>query len=357
MFISRFQVERMTSAAARRVGAILGRVRPLAPTLESLELKPAQLGLEFTNLCNANCVFCPYQYQQRAHEFMSDAVFGKAVGEYVAMGGGDIELTPIVGDPLIHPDFVGRVRHLRAQQGIGRIFTITNGILLDKHGIGDVLASGLTAIFISTAGFEETMYRRIYRNPAYQRMRRNVLELVRENDRLGKPVEVTIALRGDRPLIELLKDPDFQEILEREPIVRSNQAYSDAGGKIKQADLPGTIRLRVLRPHTEACAYTYWGPSVLANGMVVACNCLASMDAERDIAIGDITTQSLLEIWRGPRMRELREAFAARRLNQTCAGCTMYQNLDPFRAKSGRDLAKLNRAAFEGSLASGGGCA
>ncbi|MFZ4574181.1 MAG: radical SAM protein [Phycisphaerales bacterium] len=345
--LDRFQLERLTSAAARRVSSLIGSLRPIGTTLESLALKPAQLGLEFTNLCNANCVFCPYQHQERAHSFMSDAVFSKAVDDYVAIGGGNMELTPIVGDPLIHPEFVARVQHLRSRPTIGRIFTITNGILLDKHGVDRVLSSGLNAIFISTAGFDEEMYRRIYRNPSYKRMRQNVLDLVRENNARGKPVEVTICLRGDRPLAELLRDPDFAEILGHGPIIRSNRVYSDAGGRISQSDLPGTIRLRVLKPHPEACAYTYWGPSVLSNGVVVACNCLASMDAEADITIGDITSQSLLDIWRGEKVAKLRKSFTEGGLNQTCARCTMYQSLDTFRSLEGRRIARTSKAAFE----------
>ena len=61
--------------AARKVDAFLGRFRPLEPVLAALSAAPYELHLELTNLCNANCVFCPYQFQQRSPEFMGDAVF------------------------------------------------------------------------------------------------------------------------------------------------------------------------------------------------------------------------------------------------------------------------------------------
>jgi molybdenum cofactor biosynthesis enzyme MoaA len=83
-----------------------------------------------------DCVFCPYQFQQRTVDFMSEEVFSKAVGDFVDCGGGSVGLTPIVGDALIHPDFVSRVRDLRAQLRIDRIWVTTNAILLDKHGKG-----------------------------------------------------------------------------------------------------------------------------------------------------------------------------------------------------------------------------
>src|SRR4029079_17860591 len=98
-----------------------------------------------------------YQFQQRKAEFMGDRVFRKAVSDFVRAGGGSVGLTPIVGDPLIAPDFLDRVAELRSHPAIDRIWLTTNAILLDKHGVDRVLSSGISHINISTAGFDEEM--------------------------------------------------------------------------------------------------------------------------------------------------------------------------------------------------------
>src|SRR5262249_10079280 len=121
----------------RKADALLGRLRPLGGTLEAMALRPWELHLELTNLCNANCVFCPYQFQERETKMMPEEVFRKAADDFVASGGGSVGLTPIVGDALIHPDFVARVRYLRSLPKIDRIWVTTNAILLHKHGIDD----------------------------------------------------------------------------------------------------------------------------------------------------------------------------------------------------------------------------
>ncbi len=342
--IDRFRAERVWRAGTRAIDRAVGRLWPLRTTLGALEARPFQLGLEFTNVCNANCVFCPYQHQRRAHELMSDRVFEKGVADFVALGGGEVELTPIVGDPLSHPDFVDRVRHLRAEPRVLRLFTITNGILIDRHGVGAILGSGLDEIYISTAGFDAEMYRRVYRSNAYERVRRNVLDLLTENNRRGRPVRIFICLRGDRPLAELMRDPDFGDILAQRPLVRSNRTYGDAGGRLRQQDLPGTLRLRVLRAHAAPCASMFWGPTILADGTVVACGCVAAMDAEVDLGLGHILRQSLAEMWHGERLRRLRESFG-RRLNPTCASCTMYQ--PPGALRTGRVRAHARRMPAE----------
>src|SRR2546422_8928742 len=179
----------------RKAEALVGRVYSLDRTLEAMAIRPFELHLELTNLCNANCIFCPYQFQKREIQFMSDMVFEKAVADYIAIGGGSVGLTPIVGDALIDPKFLSRVKYLRSFPQIDRIFVTTNGILLDKHGIDEVLTCGLTSITISTAGFDETMYKRVYRSQSYERMKRNVTQLVKRNSSLSDPLNVTIGLR------------------------------------------------------------------------------------------------------------------------------------------------------------------
>src|SRR2546426_9406548 len=90
----------------------------LDETLGRMAVRPFELHLELTNLCNANCIFCPYQFQEREIQFMSDAVFEKAVGDYIAIGGGSVGLTPIVGDALIDPKFLARVKYVRSLRQI-----------------------------------------------------------------------------------------------------------------------------------------------------------------------------------------------------------------------------------------------
>lgn len=334
----------------RKAGSLAGRRFPLAPTLEAMALRPYELHLELTNLCNANCVFCPYQLQERETQFMPEEIFRKAVDDFVACGGGSVGLTPVVGDALIHPDFLDRVRHLRSSPAIDRIWLTTNGILLDKHGIDAVLASGLTSITISTSGFDEPSYRRIYRSSAYERVRRNVLALAERNRALPRPLTLTIGLRTDRPLDEVMKDPDFQPILACEPDVDFTWSFTSAGGRITREALPAGMRLRVVGSRRETCVQLYNGPIVLPDGTVMACSCVAAMDAMADLGIGNIREQSLLDIWRNDGMRRLRESFGTGELNKTCAGCDMYRGLELYRTSEGRERARINQARGEGEI-------
>lgn len=350
MIFNRLFAEKVTRVLRRKADAYVGRLYPLSKTLDGMALRPFELHLELTNLCNADCVFCPYQFQTREVQFMPDDVFHKAVNDYAAAGGGSVGLTPIVGDALIDPKFLKRVHYLRSLPQIDRIWLTTNCILLDKFGVDDVLQSGITALNVSTAGFDEEMYRRVYRNASYQRMRRNVMELVERNTALGSPVAITIALRPDRPLDAVMADPDFQPILAHKPQLDFTWSFTSANGRITRDILPASMKLRVVTSRPEPCVNTYNGLMVLPDGTVMACSCVAAMDAVNDLGAGNIMKTPLAEIWSSSAVHNLRSSFGTGALNSTCSGCDMYRDLEFYRTAEGRRRARLNRARAEGNI-------
>ncbi len=343
-------VRKAVGVLKRKTAATLGRLYPLQPTLNRMASRPFELHLEFTNLCNADCIFCPYQFQAEKVQFMSDEVFEKALGDFVTGGGGSVGLTPIVGDALIDPKFLKRVRRIRSFPQVDRIWLATNAILLDKHGVANVLDSGITAITISTAGFQREMYERVYRNQSYERMRRNVLELVKLNAERKKPLPVTIGLRTDRPLPEVIADPDFQPILAFNPEIDFTWSFTSAGGRIKREALPQSMRLRTVSKKIDPCAEMYNGPVVLPDGRVQSCSCVASMDAFLDLGLGNVMEANLVDLWDSERMRTLRANFGTPSLCSTCTKCDMYRDLEFYRTGAGRNRGRLNEARGRGEV-------
>jgi MoaA/NifB/PqqE/SkfB family radical SAM enzyme len=331
-------------AVLRKVESFAGSMMfDLKQTLSAMALRPFELNLELTNICNANCVFCCYQFQKTPPGVMSDEVFYKAVHDFASIAGGSVGLTPMVGDPLVDPDFLERIRYMRSLPQIDRIFLTTNGILLDKFGIKEILTSGITSIDISTSGFDELSYKRIFRSSSYKRMKANVLQLLDENAKLGRQVNISIGLRTDRPINLVMKDPDFQPILKYKPHVDFTYFFGSAGGRITEELLFPNMRLRGAREKYETCANLYNGPIVLPDGDVFSCACYDAMDAITDLKIGNILQESLSDIYSGLLISNLREQFKSGScLNRTCANCDSFQSLDLYRTAEGRIRARLN---------------
>src|SRR5207237_1072683 len=104
-----------------------------------------------------------------------------------------VHLSPNLGDPLVAPRVLDKIAALRGA-GVKRLALTTNGILLDKVGIRNFLAHGADVIGISTSAFNEDMYHRLYRSRHYQRMRSNVLQLLRENRALPREKQRHISI-------------------------------------------------------------------------------------------------------------------------------------------------------------------
>ncbi|MCW1384454.1 radical SAM protein [Novosphingobium sp. KCTC 2891] len=312
--------------------------------------RPYELHLEFTNLCNADCVFCPYSQQNRPHAFMTDEIFAKSLSDFVAVGGGPVDITPVVGDALIHPKALEWVRRLRATPQVDRIAMTTNGILLAREGIDAVLDAGFSRINISTAGFEEAMYRRIYRNAMYRKVRDNIYALYEANALRADPVQLVLAIRADKPLEQVLADPDFAPLRTHNPAISFNYTYANSGGLIK--DLPPGMVFEppYPGPKRKPCFQIYAGLVVRSNGDVQVCGCESAVNADEALVVGHILESSLAEIWQGERLQALRQSFGTPSLNSNCQACDMYYAPVDFHSPKARERASVSRRRQAGEI-------
>jgi|TARA_B100000315_G_scaffold204023_1_gene197211 MoaA/NifB/PqqE/SkfB family radical SAM enzyme len=164
---------------------------------------PRPIKIELTNICNADCIFCGYQYETRAKGTMSSELFERVLQEYRAMGGNSISFTPVVGEPLVDPAFVDRVARAR-EVGFGQVTTYTNGVLLENHDLPRLLSLGVEALHISMASFDETEYERIFRNKHYDKLMRGLRALLELNGQQTRPVPIRLELRSALPFDQIL---------------------------------------------------------------------------------------------------------------------------------------------------------
>ncbi|MFT3767033.1 MAG: radical SAM protein [Minicystis sp.] len=340
-------------AKAGRIGARLAQTwawpeRLFRESIKSLEDRPWNLHIETTNACNADCVFCGYQYMERPKKVMTMEVYEAALAQYLDMGGGDLLLEVVVGDPILDPTFLKKIQLARSHPEIERIETITNGIAIHKIGAEKLIESGISKIFISTAGFERQSYEEIYRSKDYDRMRGNILDLLRANKKAGGPVEITIGFRTNRPLEAVMSDADFQEIKALDPAIDFGFAFDDWMGRIHFDELPVGFVKREPQPQTESCAWLYDGPIVFTNGDLGLCGC-RDVEAKSELVVGNILDRSLHEIWTSAEVKSLRARFGTADKPDICRSCTMYRNLDNLRTFKGLERTRLTRSRLRAS--------
>lgn len=324
------ELEYLFSHATRLVDRILAQLMIKPERFAKMqEIRPPGIGIELTNICNANCIFCGYQYQERPNLIMADDIFFEVVKQYCAIGGGIVGLTCVVGDPLIDPKFVERVSYLRKQPQITNIFTITNGILLGKHGVKRILRSGLTHLSISTTHLDPEAYRRVFRSPRFGEMYHGILELLQANNELGNPIHVDLNFRLDVPVEEAINSERYQELKQYHPKVLYNQHYDNWYGLIKSELLSGTMKLRKIPDKPVPCSLLYAGLLVMSNGNVTCCGC-RDLDGSPEFVLGNIRNESLLEMWHSNKLKKIRHSFYCGTPPGICSDCSHYTRFDQY---------------------------
>ncbi|MFH1868869.1 MAG: SPASM domain-containing protein [Candidatus Omnitrophota bacterium] len=309
--------------------------------LKQIEIRPWNLHIEATNICNANCIFCAYQFQARERKVMDDALYSKALMDYCAMGGGELRIESCVGDPLVDPHFLARVKEARSHPEIKQIVTLTNGINLDRIGIEDLLRSGINRIRISTGPWDEKLYSLAYRSLSYQRMRDNVTELIRKNAELGEPVEIEVLFRSNLSMKKTLQLSDYQAIRNLPHKVEFNTDFDTWLDNIHQDDLLSGMHIRPLCDmEKEPCYLLYDGPTVFVDGKIGLCGC-RDFNANSELIIGNIHEASLSDLWQSEATRGLRERFFRGDFPSICRKCRGYANLDYYRSREGSLRARL----------------
>jgi MoaA/NifB/PqqE/SkfB family radical SAM enzyme len=304
---------------------------------------PEALFIETTNICNADCVFCAYQYQSRFRPnkgVMSDELFEKALADYVALTANPAErhinFTPLVGEPLVDPQIIHRIGRSKA---IGADVTFfTNGLLLHRIDLKALLDTEVDRIYISTGPLDRESYERIYRTQGkYDDLLVGIEKLLDARNERKAKTRVNPMFRSHIPLRQIVRLPDFQRrILPRLRPQEVHNLYAQVrgfdswGGQIRPSDLPAGMGLaQAPRLKRRPCMWTF-NLMVMYDGLVRACSCrfTGSERVSTDgLLVGDLRQQSLAEIWRGEAIRKLRRSFVNGALHEVCRSCTMYRSV------------------------------
>lgn len=330
------EIQKLSGAAAQGTRGAIAFLAGLLPKWVFVKIMQnhfMSFGIETTNICNANCSFCGYRYMERPKTVIENALYEKAIDEFDASGGGTLNFTPTVGDPLVNKDIVEKIRYADAKANIFDIFLYTNGILLDRIGFEALLTSGLTRLAISTYFGDKDGYEKLYGKNVYDKVVDNIIEVAKINQSLGSPVRITLHLRVDADGDAWMKLPEYQTIqdLVGERNISYLTAYDTWSGRIGLEDLPRGCTVVEPVPYEEKvkspCFELFRRVHILADGSVGACVCV---DIESEIKIGDIADQSLEEIWSGEKVAHYRETWGSGGMPEVCKGCTRYTPLDDY---------------------------
>jgi len=281
-----------------------------------------QLTIGLTRMCNIDCVFCAYQHARREIKIhMPDQVFERVLNDLTHMKIRNFMVSPNIGEPLLAPGFLGKIKKLRAI-GASHIEVTTNGTCLHKIGIEAILKEGPDTINISFIGFDKEMYERDARARVYEQTRSNILDLLRMNRAMGGVRTVNLWLRGDMGIERMLEMPEMEEVRKLASQVAVMTEVDDWLGVIREEALPEGYRIQTIKPAlTKRPCTLLFDLAIHPNGDMEVCSC-RNIFNDPDLYIGNIQTMTIAEAY--ARIPTILEGWETGLIPESCRKCSMY---------------------------------
>jgi hypothetical protein len=287
---------------------------------------------ELTNICNAQCVFCPYPDMLRTDKKfmnMTPSILSKSIERINGFKSALISFTPTTGDTLLHPEWDQYISRILEQKGIAKATIFTNAIKLDKENAEKFIqllrsdTSGkMSQLYFSVGGLEAITYKALYKVDRFELVKNNI------NDFLGLLKREKMS-RGIHIHVKLLKGQVFDEKTARAlfnpngyPFVyfsHSSQYFSNDGYK-RNAIID--YYPDEMPEKKKACSYLN-KTRFAADGSIWADGCVISeMPGDSSLKLGSVNDDAgTIE---KNRMRIITDWEKRQIIPRPCQGCTVY---------------------------------
>ncbi len=297
-----------------------------------VDTPPAIFSFELTNLCPFKCIMCARTNNMtRAEGHMSFETFRKAVDEFVELNPEHARTQDVwlhgFGESLVHPEF-GKFMRYAIDKGVNAGLSI-NPLMLTKKVASDLLDAAPGHLYVALDGHDDESFEKIRGVPnAYHKSKRRLLKFLQEKQRRGVKTKITLSMidfPNNRQSIEEVESYwNAQEGIDHfvaKPFVSWDGKAEDVNRLAGPDRKPRQTQGKVL------CDFPWEKMTVSWDGDVVPC----CFDYNKRYALGNINTQTLLEIWNGERMHALRREMISNKVtNPLCAGCEyLYQDVVP----------------------------
>lgn len=272
-----------------------------------------QLQIEATNVCNADCVFCNYGTMTRPKGTMKMDLFRKIIDEAATIP--EIEQVTItgLGEPLLDRHLLDRIRYIRGQMRKEvSIELFTNGTFLRPPLFDSLVEAGLSVLYISLNAVTAKKRQEVMKLDDFEAVMAQTRYAIDTGRKSGK---TRVVVKGvmSKDLMEGGDQDTFMNMFGG-PTAIGGDAFLHLEGNWAGAIWP--MRTSMTKPCHRALSQIM----VLQDGRVSLC----CFDGDGRDIFGDLTYQSIREIFNGGRALFVRTAHNEGRRNEIplCANCT-----------------------------------
>jgi hypothetical protein len=330
----------------RLYGASVATLRAALKAAEAARLPrfPYAVRIESTNLCNARCINCTREIMTRATGVMEMGLFKKIVDECAENRAGVIHLHNF-GEPFLDRQVFDKIRYIRDRGLKTRLFT--NLSVFNREMAAQLIETGLSRIKISIDGADRETFESIRRGLKYDKVVENIETLLDEKKRCGsKFPKVGLVFvetdqncgqtdvfkqmwKGRVDSIHIMKHHNWggaaTASIGATPSVIGGATTGVIGGAAKTSNgaAPDSVEnrpdARSLDLRAMPCLRIWRTFTILYNGEAALC----CMDYDGLVKLGDVTKNTIREIFMGQRLKKIKSWHLSGRFDRIpiCARC------------------------------------
>lgn len=280
---------------------------------------PVVYQIELTNLCPMTCEMCPRTHSMTRKLGYMDELFFKRIIHEASDFSSRIFLHHF-GESLLHPKFSEFIRY--AYNHNIKTFLSVNPVLLTQKHSSELVNSGLYELVLSLDGLTKETNKAIRGKCAenVELAERNILNFLKYRKNVGSRTPITIIqiVRQEQNIHEIeswVKKWNSVDGIDRVK-VKSYITWDGRDDQINSLKPDGFSP----RQSNIICDKPWASMTILWDGRVVPC----CFDYDGIYVLGDLHQHSLREIWRGERIRYLRQCHRDRNRQKIrlCEKCT-----------------------------------
>jgi MoaA/NifB/PqqE/SkfB family radical SAM enzyme len=267
---------------------------------------PMMLVLSFAYPCNALCPHCPYtnsniRKEYRDAPYISEALFKKIAdesgpyGAYLRISGG--------GEPMLHPQAVELMVYAKAKGC--KIGLITNGSKFSEADARALIGAGVDMIEFSVDACEPVSYGIVRRGLDWDTLVANVKMMLEiRNSMRGSSKIIASAVNQKGVNIDdietfWMKTIGVDTLIKRKYLTWGDNTTLDGQSSADPAAYLNTDEV--------PCPFIFERLNIDSRGNVMVCG----YDISGNTSMGNVTTDSIRDIWHGPGFRFYREKHLA----------------------------------------------
>ena len=269
---------------------------------------PRYIQIETNLACNARCPFCPYASMHRGPMFMADWIWKKILADTRGLG---VTYRPfLINEPLTDKRLAQIVAAIKSDPTARAEINTNGGILTEERGRA-LLDAGIDVVRFSIDGFSRATYEPARPGVDYDQVVANTNRFIALRDAGGYDCRI------EARMIDMPENKHEQA------------AFLDYWGQ--RADVALVVPLYqwpwsgqtapVLKPCLKILDEMFF----YTDGTAPLC----CWDDSARAVVGDVKTQSVLDIWRGPVLAAMRALLdrGRRDLIGLCSRCDAYKEI------------------------------